>query len=243
MRSQFSAAVGRGRSWTVWACSVTLLLLALSGVSARGDELPEFASPVTITVVNRSSLASDDEVSRYTAAIQKQIASDFAPVWGRTARVVFTTGEPEADSWVLQVLDDPDRPMSFGYHDAGDSGVPYMKVFVRLCQMLSVPVSRVMSHEIMETLGNPRIENVVVVDNADGSAMAARIEVCDPVLSSTYQIDSVTVSDFVTPAYFFRRPAGPYDFLKVLSAPLTIARDGTQIYRQLTQISDWTSLF
>jgi hypothetical protein len=230
-----------GRPRLGLAAIVLPVILAALPATAAGPASSS-APHITIAIVNRSTLVSDDEVSRFAAAIQKQVAGDFAPIWGRTARVVFTTASPDPNAWILQVLDDPDSPAAIGYHSVNDNGVPYMKVFARLCQMFAVPLSRVVSHEVLETLGNPQIDEVVLVDNPDGSATANRIEVCDPVLESTYLIDSVAVSDFVTPAYFFRFPAGAYDFLGILTKPLSIAKDGTQIYRHLTQLSDWSGL-
>jgi hypothetical protein len=51
------------------------------------------------------------------------------------------------------------------------------------------------------------------------------LEVADPVEASSYTIDGIEVSNFVTPNWFRLGAPGPYDYLNKLSAPTT-ALDG-----------------
>ena len=66
------------------------------------------------------------------------------------------------------------------------------------------------SHELLETLEDP---SGGVVRNG------LPFEICDPVEGAGYYIDGFIVSDFVTPVWFKRSSAQPWDYLSLLSGP------------------------
>jgi hypothetical protein len=213
---------------------------AISALAFTAAQNLSATPPVTIAILNRSTLVQDVEVVRYAKAIQEQVSRHFAPYWEYDARItVITDDDGSSGAWRLQIEDGDETTATTGYHDLEDNGIPFLRVYVTPCQKRGVSVSSAMSSQILETLANPYLDRVVLIDNLDGTALATRIRVCDPVGTSTYLIDSVTVANFVTPAYFFRRPAGPYDYLRFLTAPLSISKDGSQMVRYITKLSEW----
>jgi hypothetical protein len=84
----------------------------------------------------------------------------------------------------------------------------------------------VISHEVLEILGDPYI--TWWADGNDGRQYA--LEVCDPVEGDAYVIDGVSVSNFVGPRYFSAGP-GPYDWMRKLSAPFSMSPGGYLIVR------------
>jgi hypothetical protein len=158
-----------------------------------------------IYIVNRSTLVSDVDVKRWTAACARQIREHVAPAYGKQpVRVQFLTHTSHAPrgAWVLVVLDDADQAGALGYHSETADGRVYGRVFVRPCLDYGVPVSTTGSHEVIETFCDPDVN--LWRDTGKGYAVA--YEACDPVEGDSYLIDGVAVSDFVTPAWYTTKP-------------------------------------
>lgn len=189
---------------------------------------------ITLVIVNQSALVADDEGQRVVAAVQRQVTEHFAAAWGTAAVLHYVPkGQTPPDGWRIVLSDSIDVGGALGYHE--DKGDPWGIVDVKLCGDDNVPWSRCLSHEVLETLGDPLA--TICVDALDGRVFA--LEVCDAVENFQYEIDGVVVSDFVFPAYFHGGSTGPWDFLSVLTAPLTLAPGG---YSQVGQISNWGSI-
>jgi hypothetical protein len=90
-------------------------------------------------------------------------------------------------------------------------------------------VSSVLSHEVLEMFIDP---NCNLWAN-DGHGKAYSFEVCDPVEAPTYVVNGVSVSNFVTPAWFdpLSDPkTAQYDKLGKLKAPFSILKGGYVVY-------------
>src|SRR5207237_195527 len=91
-------------------------------------------------------------------------------------------------------------------------------------------VSSVLSHEAIETLGDPHVNGWAEI--APGLLVA--YELCDPVESFTYTYHDkhmgldVALSDFVTPEWFDpqRSPGERFDYLGMAAAPATLTKGG-----------------
>lgn len=88
------------------------------------------------------------------------------------------------------------------------------------CALISVdyghgPWTDAFSHELMETLADPTNLGDEVCDPVDGSFIIDRRGMR---LAGGYMLDGVTVSDFVTPAWFDGGP-GPYDWTQLVRRP------------------------
>lgn len=184
-------------------------------------------TPVLISILNDSRKVSDDEVAAATPAFGKQLAQDFAPVWGAVPAVEFVPKGGNISGNVTAILSDtPDVEGALGYHDRDpQTGRAYIKVFV----VDGYDWRTTMSHEILELVGDAAANRWA--DGPDGNDYA--IEMCDAVEADTYEIDGVPVSNFVYPA--FLNPDAQIDdkldHLGTLTAPFSMSRGGYQIRR------------
>lgn len=161
-----------------------------------------------VSVLNRSTSVSDDEVRVAVGALQKQVHRDFAPIWGVDAEIKFVASglEPEPKSWWLVIEDEPD-PLyenSLGYHTLTSEGLPQVKISVSNTNLSGWPWSIMASHDLLEMLANPTCNLHVFSLKDEKISRFYRREICDPVRSPefAYKIDGVVVSNFVYPAWF-----------------------------------------
>lgn len=165
----------------------------------------------TIAVVNFSELA-EDEIQRAVRAVNRQIVEDFLPIWGagrtlrlfapsfdwtRTRRAV---EEPIQGDGVLYLVNQASLSGALGYHDLNAAALPVGFVFVLDLNDWTVTLS----HEALELIVDPGVN--LLAPGPDPRKPKRTVlhayEVCDPVERTSYPIDGVTVSNFVTPAYF-----------------------------------------
>jgi len=94
-------------------------------------------------------------------------------------------------------------------------------------------VSSVLSHEVLEMYIDP---NCNLWSN-DGKGSAYSFEVCDPVEAPTYDINGVSVSNFVTPSWFdpLAAPHAQFDKLGHLTKPFSILKGGYVVYESAGQ--------
>ncbi|CAG4923301.1 alkaline phosphatase family protein [Paraburkholderia gardini] len=167
-----------------------------------------------ISVVNRTSSIAEREMHRVVRAINRQIAEDFEPYWafGGRLRVEGPTGaaadlqqlnELRGDA-ILYVLDSAGSNDALGYHDRNLSGIPYGFVFLDLCKSLGDDWSTTLSHEALELVGDPQCNLLVLGPHPEvpDRTVYHFFEMCDAVQSQCYEIDGVSVSNFVLPHYF-----------------------------------------
>ena len=102
---------------------------------------------------------------------------------------------------------------SIGYHFV-DNKVPHIVIFAGLAQQGGIPWTMTFSHELLESLVDPKDETIFKIGND-----IYEPEICDPVQYQAYPIDGVWVSNFVTPEWFDKPPRTPqaasekrYDF-------------------------------
>jgi hypothetical protein len=102
--------------------------------------------------------------------------------------------------------------------------VPKCQVNVPAARYFGVPVSVVLSREIVNMVVNPWLAGIVLTPYNLGpnSAIAYLRESADPVGGLTYTIDGVPVSDFTFPQFCQNVPSGgvPIDFLHRATSPL-----------------------
>jgi hypothetical protein len=167
-----------------------------------------------ISIVNRSHAIADIELQRVVRAINHQIVNDFEPYWGFGARLrvegptarrldVASLVEMRGDA-VIYLMDSAKSDDALGYHDQNLRGIPYGFVFLDLCAQLGDPWSSTLSHEALELIGDP-LANLLVQGPSPkdhDKIVFHYFEMCDAVQAQTYDLDGVTVSNFVLPAYF-----------------------------------------
>lgn len=170
-----------------------------------------------ISVFNLSRGAiTDMGMQKVIRAINTQIECDFEPYWsfGATLRLEGHTSHRKKTrqsyepldmrgDGVLYVLDKFDEALS-GEHYKDFRGVPAGVVYLDISQGLQEDWTTTLSHEALEMIADPQTNLVV-----QGPHPVERqrqvfhwFEMCDAVQAQSYEIDGVSVSDFVLPLYF-----------------------------------------
>lgn len=194
--------------------------------------------PTLVSVVNQSRRVSDEDVAAMTSAVMRQLVRDVAPFYGLVPAMEFVPrgGAPLEFAALAYIIDEPDIDGALGYHDEDEDGRPYIKVFVdpTLDHGGAVltgadAVSVTLSHEVLELVGDSPANKWV--DGPDGRDYA--YELCDAVEGDVYDVDGVSVSNFVLPAFFDPRAeeGSRMDHLFKLTRPFTMTPGGYQIVR------------
>jgi hypothetical protein len=176
--------------------------------------------PVIISVINHTNgNLSDGEVQAALRAVNRQIAEDFTPHWGRgatlrlegSALVGFPEATPEHQALIdmrgdaiIYLWDPPDVQSAFGFHSRNFYGIPYGFVYPEISSRLTEdwPVS--LSHEALEMIVDPEINLVAMGPHPieRDRTVFHWYEVCDAVQTEAYWIDGCPVSNFLLPHYF-----------------------------------------
>lgn len=195
-----------------------------------------------IALMNRSTVVTNDDIVKIAGALQHQVNRDYRPVWGTNAAVIpVPNGQlPPPGAWWLVVLDDMDVAGALGYHDLTPDLNPVGKVGAKTDLEYGAEVSVTCSHELLEMLGDPLI-NQLVEDPRTNRLYA--FENCDAVEADGlgYSIDGILVSDFVTPAYFDVNREGRGESLSFrgnVREPFELATGGYLSYREIGD-SEW----
>jgi hypothetical protein len=208
-------------------------------------------APIRISIINESTVVSDTEVDAATKALQIQVTRDFAPVWGVDAQLTFVpTGKaPVKETWWLTVLDNSDQAGALGYHDLTPEGLPLGKAFAASDLQYGLKWTVTASHELLEMLGDPNINLAATQEpGRNGAVMTLyAYEVCDACESDDfgYDIDGVTVSDFVYPAWFesFRASGSTeFDYRGKIKDPFELLRGGYISVYDVESGQGWTQL-
>lgn len=202
----------------------------------------------TIAIVNVSTVLSDAQISTATAALQIQIDRDFGPAWQIGADLIsVATGAPvPSGTWVIYVMDTTDQAGELGYHDITSEGNPLGKIFAKDDMTYGLSWTVTLSHELMEMLADPYIQNSVFVQDTNTTGRLYALEVADSCQEDSfgYSINGVLVSDFVFPAWFegFRsQDSTRFDYMGVLRAPLTLAKGGyIGVFEVNPQTTGWS---
>lgn len=182
----------------------------------------------TISVVNFSAL-SDSEVQDAIRAVNRQIQEDFAPIWGafwglRLHGSSFSPDDPDSlaeefvqGEGVLYLTDTPHVAGAAGFHALNGRELPFGFVFITDPNDWTVTLS----HEALELIIDPTVN--VLVPGPDprpgqqNNIVLHAYEVCDAVERTSYLIDDIRVSNFITQQWFAPgdAPATRNDFLGV----------------------------
>ncbi|HEY2552198.1 MAG TPA: hypothetical protein VGI64_16645 [Streptosporangiaceae bacterium] len=193
-----------------------------------------------IAILNQSTLVTSADAATMTQAIASQVRLDAAPLWDRAPAAVIFYTDPSAVpvtahgiAIVDTIQDQPQGVLGFHTEDQGGKlwGVVAAKPELDNGGQVTTgdwSVSSVLSHEVLEMFIDP---NCNLWAN-DGKGSAYSFEVCDPVEAPSYSVSGVSVSNFVTPAWF--DPLAPasaqFDKLGKLSSAFSILAGGYVVY-------------
>lgn len=201
---------------------------------------------MNLVVANISTKIDQATFAAAVKAIGLQVSRDFAPQWGTSATLTDTQldlagGQANiaaAAGAIIYVGDssaDPTTGVSnaFGYHDVNYGHIPYGFVYLDVCNQYGEVWTCTLSHEVLELLADPTAVLKVTgpapgsTQGLSGPTVSYDLEVCDPTQSDTYQINDVTVSNFVNKAYFGMAGGGAStNFLNLLLAPFGVRPQG-----------------
>ena len=205
-------------------------------------------SNIQVSILNRSTVLTDNQVQAVVPALQIQVHRDFAPPWGTDADLTFVpkSKKPDPKSWWVVILDNSDQAGALGYHDLTTTGLPLGKVFAATDKQYGSQWTVTASHELLEMLGDPEINLTVFVQNSNTAGRLYAYETADACEadSDAYQINGVLVSDFVYPAWFESsiKQAGPLDYRKLIKKPFELRPGGYISYFDVGTGSGWQQL-
>lgn len=207
--------------------------------------MPSLQTPL-IAVVRESNVITDALVKALIPALQTQIVRDFVPRWGGAGgQLMFFRSRLQAPkgAYLINLLDNTDQAEALGYHDLDHLGVPYSNVYVADCLRFGLNWSVTVSHELLEMVADPYIDQTVKVVHPNGDVYEYAKEVCDAPEDDiyAYPIHGHMMSAFMTPAWFDPTAAGPYSFPPVIEKPLQILRGGYIGLR--INDGDWTQSY
>jgi hypothetical protein len=165
------------------------------------------------------------DIARVTAALQRQVTRDLAPIWEVSATV---DSFPRLEDvpvgyWPMMII--PDVQGAAGIHLDKD-GQPYALI------EMSDSWSLTASHETLEMLADPFGNRLVPgrsIKRGQGR-VEYLVEVCDPSEAAEfgYTVNDILVSDFYTPRFFdpVRSVATRYSFTGAVERPRQVLRGG-----------------
>lgn len=181
-----------------------------------------------IALISETIRVNISQLAMASAAIQKQVMRDFAPIWGEqaTVDVIPDLENLPNDYWAVIVRDDIGEPGAAGIHREKSTGEPFGLVqFSNTWRLIA-------SHEILEMLVDPhgkRFERADSIISEQGQ-VDYLVEVCDPseAFQFGYQVNGIQLSDFYTPEYFSSTDVSGvrYSFSGAITEPLQVLRDG-----------------
>lgn len=166
----------------------------------------------------------DAHGQQVAAALSHQLHYHVAPAYRKQATPVVWCGKNAAPvgSWPIVALPKPDVQGALGYHDVDPNGLPYGRIFPSVCAQAHVTVESVFSHEVIEADVDPFAN-----DWSDMGTSCVAHEASDPVQNSSYEINGIEVSNFVTRLWFdSQAKSGTFDYLKHLTHPLQVETGG-----------------
>jgi hypothetical protein len=159
-----------------------------------------------VALLSKSKKVTLPELTRVSAALQRQVSRDLAPIWNINATVDAFGNAKDVPSgyWKITVMDTIPAKGAAGFH-LDEQGQPFADVH------WSPTWSVTASHECLEMLVDPFAHQAATGPSPKPGQGRVRflVEVCDPCEAQTfaYMINTgsqneVLVSDFYTPEYF-----------------------------------------
>jgi len=172
---------------------------------------------LNLTVANISTGVAAADFEAAIAAIARQVTEHFLPEWGATANlsgIAASRADPNAPipgnhDAIIYLGDRSNDPTNgvddvLGYHSTNYALLPYGFVYLDICTKYGDKWTSTLSHEVLELLADPTAVLSVAGSAPNGAQGTVQydLEVCDPTEGDTYEIDTVTVSNFVGRSYF-----------------------------------------
>jgi hypothetical protein len=190
-----------------------------------------------VAVVSQTARISISELAVVSAAVQKQVVRDFAPIWGveATVQAFASLADTPSDYCPVVVRDDIGVPGAAGVHRGVNN-----QLYALVQYGNDWPAA--VSHEVLELLVDPTLDRLIAgpsIKPGQGR-VSFLIEVCDPCQADRYEVNGVKVSDFCTPAYFapLATSGVQYNFSGTITQPRQI-RPGGYLSWLVEETAEW----
>ncbi|HXH67388.1 MAG TPA: hypothetical protein VNI81_09315 [Candidatus Limnocylindrales bacterium] len=164
------------------------------------------------------TLAQLDSVAE---ALQTQMDRDFTPAWGVRALVqaIDRNQAVPRGAWPMRIQDQSDAGL--GVH-LDNHSKPFAEI--QAGADWTITASHEMLEMLVDPLGKKLMSDKDIDPASDGHQVQYLVEVGDPVEVFSYQINGVSLSDFITPEYYDLNaaPGTSYDFLDQLHSALEV---------------------
>ncbi len=191
-----------------------------------------------LAIVSETDDLSFHQAQQIAAAIERQMVEHYAPMWqsaGVAVRAFARLSDVPSGWSVVAVLRDADQAGVLGYHALTPDDRPYARVFSGpvlgaggSVMRGAVSLSVTLSHECLEATEDPYCN--AWHDTPDDEEESR--ELCDRVEGDAYEIDGVSVSNFLGPRAFGPGDGpGPFDYLGKLANPWDMTPGGYKIRR------------
>jgi hypothetical protein len=196
-----------------------------------------------VGLITQSASVSFSDLTRVAAALSKQVARDFAPLWDIQATVdaFHRLQDLPLGYWPVVVKD------NIGFNAAGihldRNNQPYALVTAGRDWSLTA------SHEVLEMLADPFGNRVMAGDSpmSNQGRVEFLVEVCDPSEATQfgYSVNSILVSDFYTTHYFdpVRAAGVQYSFTGAITEPRQVLQGGYLSWRDPVTDEWWQETF
>lgn len=177
-----------------------------------------------LALVSETTSVGISELTRVSAALQKQVTRDVSQYWDiqGTVDAFASLHDVPPGYWPIVVRDDIGQDAS-GIH-CDDTGQPMALITSDLDWSITA------SHEVLEMLVDPFGNRLISGQSVsqDQGRVEYLIEVSDPVSGKSYQVNGVKVSDFYTRHFFdpVKADGVQYSFMGNLTAPRQIVFGG-----------------
>lgn len=180
-----------------------------------------------VALISETKKISLADLSKVSAAIQKQVSRDLAPIWNIEATVDAFDALEDVPLGYWQLIIKDNIPYSAaGIHLNSDNGQPYALVQYADDWPLTT------SHEALEMLVDPSGSRTVATNSpkpGQGRVLVL-VEVSDPSEAAKfgYSVNGVLVSDFYTPNFFdpVAAPGVRYSYTGAIKAPRQVLEGG-----------------
>ncbi|MFN2603701.1 MAG: hypothetical protein ABR582_13230 [Gemmatimonadaceae bacterium] len=180
-----------------------------------------------VALISDTKKVRAKDLNHVSAALQKQVTRDFAPIWDVSATVdSFPTLEDmPVGYWPVIIMEDIRTDGAGGVHE-DKNGQPFALV------QLDDDWALTASHECLEMLADPsgnRLTPSASLKKNQGK-VSYLVEVCDPCedAMNAYTVNGISMSDFYTPQYFDpKKVAGVrYSYTGAITAPRQVLPGG-----------------
>ncbi len=182
---------------------------------------------------DENTSTTDEECEEIVHALGVQLSRDVAPAHGLVPALEYVPPgkSPSGPACIARIMAKSDTPGAAAYHDLDEAGAPFIKAFEDSTSGVLQGVNSLaaaLSHEFCEVVGDASANLW-----ADGpGSVSHALELCDATQGDVYEIEGVTVANFLYRAYFAQGSAGvKLDHLGLIKRPFETRKGGYQIVR------------